>query len=73
MILSEALRRFRKQFKLTQKQAAAAASIHERLYQNYEYGKVIPSIEVIYNLAEHFDVSIDYLVGRTENPKSHKL
>jgi transcriptional regulator with XRE-family HTH domain len=73
MKLSSNLQQFRKTFKITQKQAADAANVSERIYQNYEYGKVIPSIEVIYNLAEHFDVSIDYLVGRTDNPKSHKL
>lgn len=33
-----------------------------------ERGKRSPSFEVLCNLAEYFDVSIDYLVGRTDNP-----
>ena len=37
-----------------------------------EKGKNVPSFNVLMALANYFDVSIDYLVGRTENPNSHK-
>ena len=43
MELSNALKRFRKEFKITQKQAAQTANVSERNYQDYEYGKVIPT------------------------------
>ncbi len=66
--LPNALKRFRKEFKITQKQAANAANIAERVYQSYEYGKVVPTATVLINLADCFDVSLDYLVGRTDNP-----
>ena len=72
MKLPEAFRRFRKYAKITQKQAALAANVSERNYQDYEYGKVVPSATVLVALAEHFDVSIDYLVGRTDNPEVNK-
>ncbi len=72
MELSEAFKRFRKNFKITQKQAAAAAGVAERLYQSYEYGKVIPSATVLIALADYFEVSLDYLVGRSNNPKITK-
>ncbi len=70
--LAVALKRFRKEFKLTQKQAANAANVSERVYQSYEYGKVSPTANILINISIFFDVSIDYLVGRTDNPNSHK-
>lgn len=68
MTLSDGLRRFRKEFKLTQKQIASTIDVAESLYQRYEYGKVVPSATVLIDIANAFDVSIDYLVGRTDNP-----
>ena len=72
MSLSDSLKRFRKAYKVTQRQAADAAGVAERVYQSYEYGKVIPTATVLIALADSFDVSIDYLVGRTDNPKINK-
>lgn len=69
MSLADALKRFRKQYKVTQKIAAEISGVSERVYQSYEYGKVIPTVTVLIALAEHFDVSLDYLVGRSDNPK----
>ncbi len=68
MKLSDALKRFRKYAQITQKQAAAAANVSERNFQDYEYGKVIPSATVLIALADYFNVSLDYLTGRTDNP-----
>lgn len=66
MELSLALKRFRKENKITQKQAATAANISERNYQDYEYGKVVPTATVLIALADYFNVSLDYLVGRSD-------
>lgn len=71
MSLSEALRRFRKDHHVTQKKAAEAAGVAERVYQSYEYGKVVPTISVLVALADFFDVSLDYLVGRSDDPTRH--
>ena len=68
MNLSEALRRFRKSVKITQKQAAEVAGVAERVYQSYEYGKVIPAATVLIAIADYFDVSLDYLCGRSDDP-----
>lgn len=68
MSLSEALRRFRKSVKITQKQAAEVAGVAERVYQSYEYGKVIPAATVLIAIADYFDISLDYLCGRSDDP-----
>lgn len=68
MTLPESLRRFRKEFKVTQKQAAQSANVAERLYQKYECGEVVPSVNVMISLADYFNVSTDYLLGRSDNP-----
>ncbi len=62
------LKKIRKSKKVTQKAAAAAAGISERNYQEWEYGKVKPAFDSLIALADYFDVSLDYLVGRTDNP-----
>ena len=52
----------------TQKQVAEGVEITERQYQYYEYGKKTPSALVLIALADYFDVSLDYLVGRSDDP-----
>lgn len=69
MSLAEALKRFRKQFKVTQKVAAEVSGVSERVYQSYEYGKVVPTVTILMALADFYDVSLDYLVGRSADPQ----
>ena len=69
MKLNDALRRFRKEQKVTQVQAAKAAGVTVSMYQFYEYGKSEPTASVLIALADSFHVSLDYLVGRTDNPE----
>ena len=72
MELKDALRRFRKAQKITQKQAAAAVGVSEAMYQFYEYGRNEPSASVLLALADYFGVSLDYLTGRTDNPEINR-
>lgn len=62
----ERVRELRKEAKETQLQVADAIGIADRNYQRFEYGLSLPNIENAWKLADHFGVSIDYLVGRTE-------
>lgn len=39
---------------------------------NFENGQRKPSLDMLIKLADYFDVSIDYLVGRTDDPKLHQ-
>ncbi len=54
---------------LTQRQIADGIGITEQSYQRYEYGKVIPSATVLLALADYFNVSLDYLCGRSDIPE----
>lgn len=63
------LKRFRKEFNLNQRVVAAKIGIPYQSYQTYEYGKSVPSAEVIFNLANAYNVSADYLLGRSDEPR----
>lgn len=54
------------------KTMAELLKITPRNYQRYENGEVDPPTSKTVFLADYFDVSLDYLVGRTNNPDSHK-
>ena len=57
---------------LTQKQLALDLNLSETAIQNYEGQRRKPTFDILIALADYFDVSIDYLVGRTDNPKVNK-
>lgn len=71
MQLHDALKRCRKAYGLTQRQAAEIAGVAERVFQSYEYGRVMPTAPVLISLADYLDVSLDYLVGRSDDPARH--
>ena len=51
---------------LTQKELAELLELKLRTYRTYEYGESYPSVPGLLALADFFDVSLDYLVGRSE-------
>lgn len=62
----ERLKFLRSEKNLTQKQFAEIVGVNERSYQNYEINKSTPNYKVLLFLADFFDVSLDYLVGRSD-------
>ena len=52
---------------LTQAQVAKILGITSTAYQNYEYGKREPSNELLCKIADIFNVTTDYLLGRETN------
>ena len=56
----------RKAAKETQVQVAAAIGVTEQYYQKLEYGENLPGIENAWKLADHFGVTVDYLIGRSD-------
>ena len=60
------LRALRKQKGVLQKELCQLLDITERQYSRYEAGQVDPPTSKTIALADFFDVSIDYLVGRSD-------
>ena len=60
------LKAIRKNKGITQKQLAAAIGASERGIQQYELGERKPAFVVLIALADYFDVSLDYLCGRSD-------
>ena len=65
---AERLKALRKNKGVTQKQLSVSLNVTERAVVAYESGKMKPSFDAINSLADYFDVSTDYLLGRTDNP-----
>lgn len=73
MKLFERLQELRTSRKLFKKDIAASCGLSLRAYQYYESGQREPTAGTLITIANYYDVSLDYLVGRTDNPDSHKL
>ena len=67
-MFSERLKQTRKLKKLNQKDVAQYLCIDRTTYTNYEIGKSKPTFEKLVEIADFFNVSVDYLLGRTNNP-----
>ena len=72
MTLHERLNELKHARNLLQKDIAASVGLSLRAYQYYERGEREPTSSVLISLADYFDVSLDYLVGRTDNPKINR-
>ncbi len=65
-ILAKNLRDLRHQYGYTQTQIATEIGVCYQAYQKYELGTAIPPLPKLIKLADLFDVSLDFLVGRKE-------
>ena len=45
--------------------------LNKSVFDNMKKGQ-IPSVDKIHKIADYLDCSVDYLLGRTDNPNSHK-
>ena len=59
-------------YRFSQPDIAKETGISQCQLSNYETGKTIPSLLAAIAIADMFDISLDYLVGRCENSKAHK-
>lgn len=66
MLHGDRLRLLRKEKGQLQKDVARHLGISERGYQHYELGERKPDIPTLEALADYFNVSTDYLLGRTD-------
>lgn len=63
-ILTARLKDKRKSHKYTQQEIADKLGITQSTYAYYETGRNEPDLETLKKLADIFETSIDYLVGR---------
>lgn len=61
------IRELREKMGLRQIDVATATGIDQKTLSNYETEKTNPDSYALIQLADFFDVSIDYLVGRVNN------
>lgn len=66
------LRKLRKERRLTQISLQMKTGIEQALLSKFETGERIPPTETLLILADFYNVSIDYILCRTENPAINK-
>ena len=71
MSFSVRLKELRSARNLSQKTVAESVGMAPMAYQRYEYGAREPAFNKLIALADYFDVSLDYLVGRSDDPTRH--
>lgn len=57
---------------LTQKQISSIINCDQSLYSKYERGEREIPLSLIIKLADYYNTSVDYLIGRTDNPEISK-
>ena len=63
------IRDLREDSDLTQEQLCRKLYMHKTTYTNYEQGKHTVPLDFAILIADFYDVSIDYIAGRTNFPK----
>ncbi|MHC5217970.1 helix-turn-helix domain-containing protein [Enterococcus sp. LJL128] len=70
MEFGEILKALRKKKRLTQKELADILFLEQTTISSYENGKIQPTAKTINDIANFFDVSSDYLLGRPDKRKN---
>ena len=66
------LKLLRKKKRMTQIALQMATGIDQALLSKFEAGKRLPTTEALLILSDFYNVSIDYILGRTDNPKTNR-
>ena len=70
MTTGESLKRFRRDFNLKQGEVAERIGMLQQGYYKYESDSVKMPVDVLVKIADEFNVSTDYLLGRINTPKN---
>ena len=70
-MFSEKIRQLRKERHLTQAEVAKEVGLSARGYQDLELGAK-PGFDTLLHIADFYDVSVDWLMGRTDDPHAHR-
>ncbi len=66
------LKDIRKSKKISQLKLAMDLNMNQNTISRYETGEREPGINELVKIADYFNVSVDYLLERTNNPKTNK-
>lgn len=67
--IGKRLRDLRTGIRMTQVEIAKALGTQQSTINRYEQGQSVPSPEIFVRYADYFDVSMDYLYCRTDDPR----
>ncbi|MGM9553741.1 MAG: helix-turn-helix domain-containing protein [Faecousia sp.] len=62
------IRDLREEHDLKQKDMAKILNCSQQVYSNYELGQRDIPTEILIRLSDYYQVSVDYLLGLTDNP-----
>ena len=65
------LRDLREDRDLKQKDIAELLKVHQTTYSDYELGRLNIPVAAIHTLADFYEVSVDYLLGRTNEKQPY--
>ena len=68
-IVADRIRLLRDSLKISQKKLAELVGTTQSSINRYENDQTAPPIETLLWYANYFDVSLDYIFGRTDNPQ----
>ena len=66
------IRDLREDHDLTQKEMAKKLNCSQQVYSNYELGQRDIPTDILIKLSDVYDVSVDYILNITDNPKINK-
>ncbi len=66
------IRDLREDNDLKQRELAEILGCSQRVYSNYERGDLDIPTEVLIKLAQHYNTSVDYILGLTDNRMPYK-
>lgn len=72
-ILSNKIKALRKKKKQTQQNMADLLGVRRSTYGEYERGKILPPMDKLKIIAEHFEVSVDFLIGNEEPTEEKEI
>lgn len=68
-IVGQRLRALRESVGLSQNKLAGMIGVRQSSINRYENGQSVPSVQTFRWYADYFDVSMDYILGRTDKPQ----
>lgn len=72
MTFAERLQLLREKHQLSKQELSSILGMARMSYFRYEKGERMPTYEILLQIANYFDVSVDYLMCRTDNPKINR-